>query len=112
MPFVNRTDAGRRLAFALIQYRADRPIVLALPRGGVRVAAEVAAAPDAPLDLLLVRKIGVPMHRELAMGAVPDAGAPLAVRNDDVPAMTGASEAEFAAAMRHGQRKHPCPTQH
>lgn len=100
MPFVNRTDAGRRLARALRQYRADRPIVLALPRGGVLVAAEVVAALDALLDLLLVRKIGVPMHRELAMGAVADAGVPLAVRNEDVLAMAGVSEAEFAETMR------------
>ncbi len=60
MLFQNRTDAGRRLAQALTKYKGRHPVVLALPRGGVPVAAEVAAALDAPLDLVLVRKIGVP----------------------------------------------------
>jgi putative phosphoribosyl transferase len=96
MPFENRSDAGRRLAHALMRYRASSPIVLALPRGGVLVAAEIAAALDAPLDLLLVRKLGVPSHRELAMGAVADGGVPVVVRNDDVLAMTGVTEDEFA----------------
>ena len=100
MPFVNRSDAGRRLAHALMQYRADQPVVLALPRGGVPVAAEVAAALDAPLDVLLVRKIGVPMQPELAMGAVTDGDAPLIVRNQDVIDLAGVSEDEFAAVMR------------
>jgi predicted phosphoribosyltransferase len=97
MSFVNRSDAGRRLAQALMRYRAETPVVLALPRGGVPVAAEVAAALDAPLDLLFVRKIGVPMQPELAMGAVSDGDAPLIVRNEDVIALTGVSEDEFAA---------------
>src|SRR5674476_1187919 len=72
MPFIDRTDAGRRLAKALARYKGQHPVVLALPRGGVPVAAEVAAALDAPLDLILVRKIGVPTQPELAMGAVVD----------------------------------------
>ena len=54
MPFIDRTDAGRQLAKALARYKAQRPVVLALPRGGVPVAAEVAAVLDAPLDLILV----------------------------------------------------------
>ena len=72
MLFQDRTHAGRRLARALAKYKARHPIVLALPRGGVPVAAEVATALDAPLDLVLVRKIGVPGQPELAMGAVTD----------------------------------------
>lgn len=100
MPFVNRSDAGRRLACALMPYRADRPVVLALPRGGVVVAAEVATALDAPLDLLLVRKLGVPGHRELAMGAVADAGGTVLVRNEDVLAGVGVSAAEFEEARQ------------
>ena len=97
MPFIDRTDAGRQLAKALARYKAQRPVVLALPRGGVPVAAEVAAVLDAPLDLILVRKIGVPFQPELAMGAVVDGGKPVIVRNEDVISLTGVSEREFNA---------------
>ena len=97
MPFIDRTDAGRQLAKALARYKAQRPVVLALPRGGVPVAAEVATALDAPLDLILVRKIGVPFQPELAMGAVVDGGKPIIVRNEDVISLTGVSEQEFNA---------------
>jgi predicted phosphoribosyltransferase len=97
MAFIDRSDAGCRLAQTLLAYRGQRPVVLALPRGGVPVAAEVAAALDAPLDLVLVRKIGVPAQPELAMGAVVDGGAPIVVRNDDVIALAGIDETEFAA---------------
>ncbi len=98
MPFQNRVEAGRKLAAALAGYKDDKPVVLALPRGGVPVAAEVARALHAPLDLVLVRKIGVPWHAELAMGAVVDGEAPLVVRNDDIIAMAHADEAEFRSA--------------
>jgi len=97
MPFIDRMDAGQRLAKALAHYKAQRPVVLALPRGGVPVAAEVATALDAPLDLILVRKIGVPFQPELAMGAVVDGGKPVIVRNEDVISLTGVSEREFNA---------------
>jgi predicted phosphoribosyltransferase len=70
---------------------------MALPRGGVPVAAEVAAALDAPLDLVLVRKIGVPLQPELAMGAVVDGGAPIIVHNEDVIRLAGVSESDFKA---------------
>ena len=60
MSFRNRSDAGRQLAKALAGYKDQQPVILALPRGGVPVAAQVAAALNAPLDLILVRKIGVP----------------------------------------------------
>ncbi|MBV8429361.1 MAG: phosphoribosyltransferase [Hyphomicrobiales bacterium] len=95
MPFANRIEAGRRLAQALIRYARDRVVVLALPRGGVPVAAEVASALQAPLDLVLVRKIGYPRQPELAMGAVVDGADPIIVRNEDVIRITGVSEAEF-----------------
>lgn len=95
MPFRDRSDAGRRLADALEQYRRSQPVILALPRGGVPVAAEVASALNAPLDLILVRKIGVPMQPELAMGAVADGGSPLIVRNEDVIRVAGIEESEF-----------------
>ena len=95
MPFRNRADAGRQLAKALEEYRKQKPVLLALPRGGVPVAAEVAATLDAPLDLILVRKIGVPVQPELAMGAVVDGGAPIVVRNEDVIRLAGINETEF-----------------
>ena len=97
MPFRDRVDAGRKLALALRNFRGHEVVVLALPRGGVPVAAEVAAALHAPLDLILVRKIGVPMQPELAMGAVVDGPEPHVVRNDDVVDLAGVSEEEFTA---------------
>jgi len=74
-PFSNRVEAGRRLAARLVQYagRSD-VIVLGLPRGGVPVAAEVARELGAPLDVFLVRKLGVPGHPEFAMGAIAESG--------------------------------------
>ncbi|MFD2250543.1 putative phosphoribosyltransferase [Pseudochelatococcus lubricantis] len=95
MPFIDRIDAGRKLARALARFKAQKPVVLALPRGGVPVAAEIATALDAPLDLILVRKIGTPFQPELAMGAVVDGPAPLTVRNEDVILANGVSEREF-----------------
>jgi len=86
LPFIDRTDAGRRLAAALDAHRGDRDVlVLALPRGGVEVAYEVAVALDAPLDVFIVRKLGVPGHEELAMGAIASGGVtvtnPMVVRS-------------------------------
>ena len=120
MPFIDRDDAGRQLAKALARYKDRKPIVLALPRGGVPVAAKVAEALHAPLDLLLVRKIGVPFQPELAMGAVVDGASPLTVRNEEVISLAGISEREFSAVrdqqlseierrrkMYVGDRPHP-----
>lgn len=98
MPFNDRREAGRELAKALESYKDQHPIVLALPRGGVPVAAEIATALDAPLDLVLVRKIGAPMQPELAMGAVVDGREPVVVRNESVIRLCGISEQEFNAA--------------
>jgi predicted phosphoribosyltransferase len=83
MPYRDRTEAGRQLAVELAGY-ANRPdvIVLALPRGGVPVAFEVARALHAPLDVFLVRKLGVPGHEELAMGAIASGG--VRVLNEEV----------------------------
>jgi len=97
MPFRNRVEAGTRLAQALTRYRGHDVVVLALPRGGVPVAAEVARSLGADLDLILVRKIGVPTQPELAMGAVVDGPSPLVVRNEDVISISGISDAEFNA---------------
>jgi putative phosphoribosyl transferase len=98
MTFRDRSDAGRRLAKALSSYKDRHAVVLALPRGGVPVAAEVAAGLDAPLDLILVRKIGVPTQPELAMGAVVDGTAPIVVRNEEVIELSGTTADEFDAA--------------
>jgi predicted phosphoribosyltransferase len=94
--FRNRTDAGRQLAGKLAAY-ADRPdvVVLALPRGGVPVASEVARALGAPLDVFVVRKLGVPGHEELAMGAVATGG--LRVLNDEIVHGLDIPEREIAA---------------
>src|SRR3954451_10726980 len=81
--FRGRRDAGRVLAGLLQHYRGhDDVVVLGLPRGGVPVAYEVATALDAPLDVFLVRKLGVPGHEELAMGAIASGG--VIVLNEDV----------------------------
>jgi putative phosphoribosyl transferase len=75
MRFHNRSDAGRQLASKLSAFaHRDDVVVLALPRGGVPVAFEVARALNAPLDIFLVRKLGVPGHPELAMGAIASGG--------------------------------------
>ncbi len=84
-------DAGRQLASALAAERIDDPVVLALPRGGVPVAFEVASALAAPLDLLFVRKIGAPVNQEVAIGAVVDGKEPQIVVNDEILAQSGAS---------------------
>ena len=97
MSFRDRSEAGRKLAKALVAYKDQSSVILALPRGGVPVAAEVAAALHAPLDLILVRKIGVPFQPELAMGAVVDGGAPIIVRNEDVIRLADIDETEFKA---------------
>jgi len=97
MAFRDRSDAGHRLAMALSSYKGRSAVVLALPRGGVPVAAEVAEALDAPLDLVLVRKIGVPTQPELAMGAVVDGAAPIVVRNEEVIELSGTTADEFDA---------------
>jgi putative phosphoribosyl transferase len=80
--FRDRQDAGRRLAEKLRGYAGTAAVVLALPRGGVPVAAEVAARLDLPLDVFIVRKLGVPGYAELAMGAIASGG--VRVLNEDV----------------------------
>jgi putative phosphoribosyl transferase len=83
--FADRVEAGRRLAERLREMELDQPVVLALPRGGVPVGFEIAKALEAPLDVLLVRKIGAPGHEEFALGAVVEAAEPIVVQNADVP---------------------------
>lgn len=84
LPFANRREAGRLLAHNLLKFRKEHPLVLALPRGGVPVAYEVAERLDADLDLLLVRKIGAPHHAEFGIGAVVDGDSPQIIINRDV----------------------------
>jgi putative phosphoribosyl transferase len=76
MKFEDRGDAGRRLADRLANLKDAQPVILALPRGGVAIGFEIARALDAPLDIVLVRKIGVPWQLELALGAVTDGASP------------------------------------
>jgi predicted phosphoribosyltransferase len=98
MPFSDRAEAGRKLARALASYKDRHPVVLALPRGGAPIGAEIAAALEAPLDVVLVRKVGAPGQPELAMGAVVDGEAPIVVRNEEVIAAAGVGEREFSVA--------------
>lgn len=101
MPFSDRVSAGRQLAQRLSHLHGDDVVVLGLPRGGVPVAAEVAVALEAPLDVIVVRKLGVPQQPELAMGAIGEDG--VRVLNPDVLASThvdAASLAKVEAAER------------
>jgi putative phosphoribosyl transferase len=104
LPFADRTAAGQALARALARYAGrDDVLVLALPRGGVPVAGEVAAALGAPLDVLIVRKLGVPWQEELAMGAVASGGA--RVLNEDVIAGGGIRPEQIEQATREQRRE-------
>jgi len=94
--FADRLDAGRRLADRLRRFRGGDLVVLGVPRGGVPVAAVVADELGAPLDVLVVRKLGVPGHEELAMGAVGERG--VRVVNDDVVRGAGVAAEDFVAA--------------
>ncbi|MBE4733520.1 phosphoribosyltransferase [Streptomyces caniscabiei] len=98
MPFDDRTDAGRRLARRLGHLRGEDVVVLGLPRGGVPVAYEVAAALEAPLDVLVVRKLGVPWQPELAFGAIGEHG--VRVLNQDVIDSGGLRDEELADVER------------
>jgi putative phosphoribosyl transferase len=103
-PFINRRDAGRTLVTYLSRYAGrDDVIVLALPRGGVPVAYEVAQALGAPLDLFLVRKLGTPGHRELAMGAIASGG--IRVLNEDVVRWYSIPESVIEAVVREEQQE-------
>lgn len=96
--FADRREAGRVLAARVEHLRDQHPVVLGLPRGGVPVAAEVAQALDAPLDALVVRKLGVPTQPELAMGAVGEDG--VEVLDRVLMAQAGVDEAQLAAVER------------
>jgi predicted phosphoribosyltransferase len=103
-PYADRRDAGVQLARRLKHLEHERDVVvLALPRGGVPVAYEVARALDAPLDIFLVRKLGLPGHRELAMGAIASGG--VRVLNDEVVGAYGISASVIDAVAREEQQE-------
>jgi putative phosphoribosyl transferase len=121
MRFRDREDAGRLLAESVLDLHLSDPVVLALPRGGVPVAAPVARAIAAPLDVLVVRKIGAPGHAELGVGAVAegldapvvsDVAARVGLTADDVQELAGAEKEELArrVASYRGQRPLPIVT--
>lgn len=99
MLFMDRRDAGHQLAASLGHLKGAGVVVLGLPRGGVPVAAAVAEALGAPLDVCLVRKLGVPFHQELGMGAIGEGG--VRVVNDEVMRMTGVTDDELAGVEAH-----------
>ncbi|OLT00464.1 phosphoribosyl transferase [Pseudonocardia sp. CNS-004] len=101
MPFIDRVDAGRRLANRLHHLHGEDLIVLGLPRGGAPVAFEVATALGAPLDVILVRKLGVPFQPELGMGALGEDD--VLVLNEDIVRMAHVSEAELAEIERRAR---------
>ena len=104
LQFLDRTEAGQLLATQLKAY-ANRPdvLVLALPRGGVPVAFEVARALNAPLDVIIVRKLGVPGEEELAMGAIASGG--VRVLNEDVVQMLAIPEEVINKVAAHKQHE-------
>lgn len=104
MRYASREDAGRHLARVASHLRnAHRPLVLALPRGGIPVARELALALDAPLDVLVVRKLGVPWHPELAMGAIAEGG--FRVLNEDVVRRGGIGDDAIEAVEARERRE-------
>ncbi len=118
MRFRDRADAGHRLAAKLEPYRLERPIILALPRGGVPVAFEVARALGAPLDVLMVRRIGVPGSPEYAVGAAAEGGGvylnPAALRevglsDSDAAALADRQSPELASRIRACRAGRPPP---
>ena len=101
MPLNDRTEAGQALAEALAEYQHSDALVLALPRGGVPVAAEIARALNAELDLIIVRKLGLPGHAELAMGAIASDG--VRVLNPEIIQWHRVSMAEIEAVAAREQ---------
>jgi predicted phosphoribosyltransferase len=99
--FPDRIDAGRQLAARLSQMSLEKPVIYALPRGGVPVALEIARALRAPLDLILVRKIGAPGAPEVALGAVVDGANPETVVNEEVRRRSGANDAFLERSRAH-----------
>jgi putative phosphoribosyl transferase len=120
MQFANRRDAGRRLAGELREYAAHSDVlVLALPRGGVPVGFEVAEALYAPLDVFVVRKLGLPWHEELAMGALASGGVRVLdndliraarVSDEDIRRVTATEQGELERRQRQYRGDRPFPS--
>lgn len=117
--FRDRAEAGRKLAAALRAYAGKRPLVLALPRGGVPVGYEVARALGAPLDVWVVRKVGVPWHPELGIGAVAEGGhvhitpevlALAGIAKPELDALIAAKQREVAERVRKFRGSRPPPS--
>ncbi len=101
--FRDRADAGRQLAVLLRRFRREHPIVVGMPRGGVPVAAEVARALDAPLDVVVVRKVGAPRNPEYALGAVAEGGAH--VLSTETACALGLSDTEVQTLIANTERE-------
>jgi len=101
--FANRAEAGRELAALLARFGEQRPVVVGVPRGGVPVAAEVASALGAPLDVALVRKIGAPGNPEYAVGAVAEGGVRLL--DDEVARAVGLSDCDLQALIARAEQE-------
>ena len=97
--FADRADAGRQLAAKLLRLKKERPVLLALPRGGVPVAFEVAVQLESPLGLVFVRKLGAPFNPEFAVGAVADGAEPVVVLHEPALAMLGLSREHLQPAI-------------
>ena len=118
MAFIDRRDAGQKLARALAPFSAERPIVLALPRGGVPVGFEVAQALSAPLDVLVVRKLGAPFQPELGVGALAEDGTrwvntrlcgEVGIRPEDVDAIAAREAREVERRVARYRSGRPLP---
>jgi putative phosphoribosyl transferase len=116
--FTDRSDGGEQLATALADHELARPLVLALPRGGVPVADAVAEALAAPLEVFVVRKIGAPFHPELGIGAIAEGGDPvfdhetlaaLGLRADELDETVAAERAELDRRVRQYRGDRPLP---
>ncbi|GIH26829.1 phosphoribosyltransferase [Acrocarpospora phusangensis] len=103
LPFVDREEAGELLAEVLAGLRLPRPLVLALPRGGVPVAVPIGAALDAPVDVLVTRKIGHPAQPELGLGAIAEGGEP--VFDENMLRAVGLKAADLAAVAERERRE-------
>lgn len=119
--FADRRDAGRRLALQMTALRAEEPVVVALPRGGLPVAEEIACALEAPLEVLGVRKLGAPANPEYGFGAIaedgsrvvdPEAAALLGITNSAIDAIAAAERGEIERQLRAYRGERPPPDLH